>query len=89
MNMTVCMCVGGTDLERIKALSDEVLKLKMPLAAGELKNVTTEIRQHVASLTSVEDVLAQSAEDAQAAERLLQQAHLIRYTRNHMNILYI
>lgn len=77
------MYVDGTDLERIEALSDEVLKLKMPLVAGELKNVTTEIRQHVASLTGVEDILAQSAEDAQAAERLLQQAHLIRYTYSH------
>ncbi|KAK3517857.1 hypothetical protein QTP70_021002 [Hemibagrus guttatus] len=75
---------SGTDLERIEALSDEVLKLKMPVVAGELKNVTTEIRQHVASLTGVDDVLAQSAEQAQTAERLLQQARAISEDSTHL-----
>ncbi|KAI5617765.1 laminin, beta 1b precursor, partial [Silurus asotus] len=68
---------SGTDLERIEALSDEVLKMKMPVFVGELNNVTSEIQQHVASLTSVDDVLAQSSEQAQTAERLLQQARSI------------
>ncbi|KAF4079579.1 hypothetical protein AMELA_G00179560 [Ameiurus melas] len=68
---------SGADLERIEALSEEVLKLKMPVVAGELKNVTTEIRQHVDSLTGVDEVLVQSAGQAQTAERLLQQARVI------------
>lgn len=87
----VCVCVGGTDLERIETLSDEVLKVKMPVAAGELKTVTTELRQHVASLTGVDDVLAQSAEQAQTAERLLQQARTIRYThtQSYINMLSV
>ncbi|XP_066523784.1 laminin subunit beta-1b [Hoplias malabaricus] len=67
----------GVDLERIEALSDEVLKLKVPVAAGELKNITLEIREHVAGLTSVDDILAESSDQAQIAERLLQQAHTI------------
>ncbi|XP_027009679.1 laminin subunit beta-1b [Tachysurus fulvidraco] len=75
---------SGTDLERIEAVSDEVLKVKMPVVAGELKNVTTELRQHVASLTGVDDVLAQSAEQAQTAERLLQQARTISDEATHL-----
>uniref|UniRef100_A0A4W4EQD0 Laminin, beta 1b n=1 Tax=Electrophorus electricus TaxID=8005 RepID=A0A4W4EQD0_ELEEL len=63
----------GADLQRIEALADKVLKLKMPVAAGELKNVTMEIRQHVASLTSVDDILAESADQAHMAEMLLHQ----------------
>lgn len=74
----MCVCKGGTDLERIEALSDEVLKLKMPVVSDELKNVTTEIREHVASLTGVDEVLAQSAEHAQTAENLLQRARVVR-----------
>lgn len=74
----MCVFVDGADLERIEALSDEVLKLKMPVAAGELKDITVEIRQHVASLTSVDDILTESADQAHIAERLLEQARAIR-----------
>uniref|UniRef100_A0A4W4ER31 Laminin subunit beta-1-like n=1 Tax=Electrophorus electricus TaxID=8005 RepID=A0A4W4ER31_ELEEL len=67
----------GADLQRIEALADKVLKLKMPVAAGELKNVTMEIRQHVASLTSVDDILAESADQAHMAEMLLHQTRTV------------
>ncbi|XP_062852648.1 laminin subunit beta-1b [Trichomycterus rosablanca] len=62
------------DLERIETVSDEVLKLKLPVTASELKSMTTEIRQRVAGLTGVDDILSKSAERARAAERLLQRA---------------
>ncbi|XP_076860810.1 laminin subunit beta-1b [Brachyhypopomus gauderio] len=74
----------GADLQRIEALADEVLNLKMPVATGELKNVTMEIRQHVASLTSVDDILAESADQACTAERLLQQARTISEMATHV-----
>uniref|UniRef100_A0AAR2IYV5 Laminin, beta 1b n=1 Tax=Pygocentrus nattereri TaxID=42514 RepID=A0AAR2IYV5_PYGNA len=69
---------NGTNLERIEALADEVLKLRMPVEAHKLKNITMEIRQHVANLTTVDNILAESADQAQVAERLLQQARAIR-----------
>ncbi|XP_017552430.1 laminin subunit beta-1b [Pygocentrus nattereri] len=68
---------NGTNLERIEALADEVLKLRMPVEAHKLKNITMEIRQHVANLTTVDNILAESADQAQVAERLLQQARAI------------
>uniref|UniRef100_W5KEF1 Laminin subunit beta-2 n=1 Tax=Astyanax mexicanus TaxID=7994 RepID=W5KEF1_ASTMX len=70
----------GTDLGRIETLADEVLKLKMPTAAGELKDITAEIRQHVANLTSVDDILAESADQARIAEGLLEEAHAVSET---------
>lgn len=70
----------GKDLQRVETLADEVLKLKMPTAAGELKNITSEIRQHVASLTSVDNILTASADQARIAEELLQEARLVNET---------
>uniref|UniRef100_A0A8C1ZMK2 Laminin, beta 1b n=1 Tax=Cyprinus carpio TaxID=7962 RepID=A0A8C1ZMK2_CYPCA len=64
-----------TDPKRIEEVADEVMKLSVPVSVpGALKNVTTEIRQHVARLTQVDDILTQTAENARAAERLLQEA---------------
>uniref|UniRef100_A0A673NAS1 Laminin subunit beta-1-like n=1 Tax=Sinocyclocheilus rhinocerous TaxID=307959 RepID=A0A673NAS1_9TELE len=63
-----------TDPKRIEEVADEVMKLSLPVSPGALKNVTTEIRQHVARLTHVEDILTQTAENAHTAERLLQEA---------------
>uniref|UniRef100_A0A671S514 Laminin subunit beta-1-like n=1 Tax=Sinocyclocheilus anshuiensis TaxID=1608454 RepID=A0A671S514_9TELE len=63
-----------TDPKRIEEVADEVMKLSLPVSPGALKNVTTEIRQHVARLTQVEDILTQTAENAHTAERLLQEA---------------
>ncbi|KTG33964.1 hypothetical protein cypCar_00018941 [Cyprinus carpio] len=63
-----------TDLKRIEEVADEVMKLSLPVSPGALKNVTTEIHQHLARLTQVDDILIQTAESAHTAERLLQQA---------------
>uniref|UniRef100_A0A8C1KTP2 Laminin, beta 1b n=1 Tax=Cyprinus carpio TaxID=7962 RepID=A0A8C1KTP2_CYPCA len=63
-----------TDLKRIEEVADEVMKLSLPVSRGALKNVTTEIHQHLARLTQVDDILIQTAESAHTAERLLQQA---------------
>ncbi len=68
------VCVDETDPKRIEEVADEVMKLSLPLSPGALKNVTTEIRQHVARLTQVDDILTQTAENAHTAERLLQEA---------------
>uniref|UniRef100_A0A8C2GF66 Laminin, beta 1b n=1 Tax=Cyprinus carpio TaxID=7962 RepID=A0A8C2GF66_CYPCA len=63
-----------TDLKRIEEVADEVMKLSLPVSRGALKNVTTEIHQHLARLTQVDNILIQTAESAHTAERLLQQA---------------
>uniref|UniRef100_A0A672T8Y9 Laminin subunit beta-1-like n=1 Tax=Sinocyclocheilus grahami TaxID=75366 RepID=A0A672T8Y9_SINGR len=63
-----------TDPKRIEEVADEVMKLSLPVSPGALKNVTTEIHQHVVRLTHVEDILTQTAENAHTAERLLQEA---------------
>uniref|UniRef100_A0A671S6I9 Laminin subunit beta-1-like n=1 Tax=Sinocyclocheilus anshuiensis TaxID=1608454 RepID=A0A671S6I9_9TELE len=69
-----------TDPKRIEEVADEVMKLSLPVSPGALKNVTTEIRQHVARLTQVEDILTQTAENAHTAERLLQEAQAANET---------
>ncbi|KAL0195786.1 hypothetical protein M9458_009358, partial [Cirrhinus mrigala] len=55
-------------------VANEVMKLSLPVPPGALKNVTAEIRQHVARLTQVDDILTQTADNARTAERLLQEA---------------
>lgn len=72
--MNLFVCVDETDPKRIEEVADEVMKLSLPLSPGALKNVTTEIGQHVARLTQVDDILTQTAENAHTAERLLQEA---------------
>lgn len=63
-----------TDPKRIEEVADEVMRLSLPVSPGALKNMTTEINQHVSRLTSVDDILTQTADKALTAERLLQQA---------------
>lgn len=63
-----------TDPKRIEEVANEVMKLSLPVSSGALKNMTTEIRKHVARLTNVEDILSQTAEKTRNAERLLEQA---------------
>ncbi|XP_016143426.1 laminin subunit beta-1b [Sinocyclocheilus grahami] len=69
-----------TDPKRIEEVADEVMKLSLPVSPGALKNVTTEIHQHVVRLTHVEDILTQTAENAHTAERLLQEAQAANET---------
>lgn len=70
----VCVCVDTTDPKSIEEVADEVMKLSLPVSSGTLKNLTTEIREHVARLTQVDDILTQTAEHARTAETLLKQA---------------
>ncbi|KAI7792021.1 laminin subunit beta-1b [Triplophysa rosa] len=69
-----------TDLKRIEEVVDEVMKLSLPVSSGALKDLTTEIRDHVARLTQVDDILTETAEHARTAETLLKQAQAANET---------
>lgn len=58
----------------IEAVANEVLALEMPASTEKLKELTNEIREKVGTLTTVESILSQSAEDIKTAEALLRQA---------------
>lgn len=68
----------GADLESIEAVANEVLQMQMPTTPAQLQNLTAEIRERVGSLTDVEDILNQSANDIIRAESLLEQARKAR-----------
>lgn len=65
----------------IERVANEVLALEMPASADKLQELTQEIREKVGTLTSVENILNQSAEDIQTAEALLKEAKDARYLR--------
>lgn len=62
----------------IEAVANEVLALEMPTSVEKLNELTNEIKEKVSSLTSVDTILGQSAEDVLAAEVLLKEAMAAR-----------
>ncbi|MCI4381846.1 hypothetical protein PGIGA_G00256700 [Pangasianodon gigas] len=68
----------GADLESIEAVANEVLQMQMPTTPDQLQNLTADIRERVASLSDVADILNESAADIERAEALLEQARKAR-----------
>ncbi|XP_061571279.1 laminin subunit beta-1b isoform X1 [Cololabis saira] len=64
------------DASVIEAVANEVLALDMPTSAERLQELTNEIREKVSTLSNVETILSQSADDVQVAEALLKQAKM-------------
>lgn len=62
----------------IEAVANEVLALEMPTSTEKLQELTREIKEKVGTLTGVESILNQSADDIQAAEALLREAKVAR-----------
>ncbi|CAG5927348.1 unnamed protein product [Menidia menidia] len=62
------------DVAVIEAVANEVLAIEMPASTAKLQELTKEIREKVSSLTGVEAILHQSAQDIKVAESLLRQA---------------
>lgn len=55
-------------------MANEVLAMQMPTTPAQLQNLTDEIRQKVEELGHVDNILQQSAENIQRAEKLLYEA---------------
>ncbi|XP_028305490.1 laminin subunit beta-1-like isoform X2 [Gouania willdenowi] len=72
------------DVSVIEAVSNEVLALEMPTSTEKLQELTKEIRDKVATLTSVESILNQSATDIKEAEVLLRQAEVASAEASNM-----
>ncbi|XP_035772035.1 laminin subunit beta-1-like [Neolamprologus brichardi] len=64
----------AADLESIELVANEVLDMQMPTTPAQLQNLADEIRQKVGELGHVENILQESADDIQRADKLLDEA---------------
>lgn len=75
IKITIPACSDDkADASVIEAIANDVLALEMPTSSEKLQELTKEIREKVTTLTSVETILNQSANDIQTAETLLKKA---------------
>ncbi|TRY54787.1 hypothetical protein DNTS_001759 [Danionella cerebrum] len=67
-----------TDPKRIETVATRVIKIRLPEATGEMKNISSQIRKHVSKLSKVEDILRESAPKTHQAHTLQQVAQEAR-----------
>lgn len=64
----------GADPESIETVAQQVLSIKLPLNKTTLDNMIGEIKDSLANLTNIEEVVNETSQHIQKAKELLQQA---------------
>ncbi|XP_059799850.1 laminin subunit beta-2 [Hypanus sabinus] len=68
----------GADPDSIEKVASQVLQLSIPASPQQIRHLAEEIKDKVSSLSNVDDILDQTADDVRRASQLLQDARRAR-----------